>query len=180
MNTTKPCTKCLQLKNNTDFEIGRNQCKSCRKTYLAKYYKSYYEDNKVELLTNMSNYSQNNKEKIKKQQSIYCKNRRAADIQFKIASNLRSRLSHAIKDMQKGGSAIEDLGCSIQEFKSILESKFHPGMSWTNYGEWHIDHIIPLSKFNLADTEQLKKACHYSNLQPMWAKDNWSKGAKWL
>lgn len=49
-------------------------------------------------------------------------------------------------------------------------------MTWENFGEWHIDHIVPLSKFNLTDYEQLKIACHFSNLQPLWAKDNLSKG----
>lgn len=73
---------------------------------------------------------------------------------------------------------MQAMGCSGQELKRYLESKFQPGMSWDNYGVhgWHIDHIVPLSSFNLSDPEDYKKACHYTNLQPMWAIDNIKKG----
>jgi Uri superfamily endonuclease len=89
--------------------------------------------------------------------------------QNKIAHNLRTRLGKAITS---NISAVKDLGCSIEELKSFLESKFTLGMTWDNYGKWHIDHIKPLSKFNLSDTKELLMACHYTNLQPLWAKDN--------
>lgn len=101
-----------------------------------------------------------------------------------IGRNLRSRLSIAITNGQKTGSAVKDLGCSIDELRFKFESKFYPdpqsgkSMTWGNYGEWHIDHIKPLSKYNLGNPEELKKAVHYSNLQPLWAKDNWEKSNK--
>jgi len=95
-----------------------------------------------------------------------------------LASVLRARLSRAIRKGYKSGSAVQDLGCSIEHLKAYLEGKFEPGMTWGNRGEWHIDHVRPLSSFDLADREQLLKACHYTNLQPLWAKDNLSKGAK--
>jgi hypothetical protein len=58
-----------------------------------------------------------------------------------------------------------------------MESKFQPGMTWDNRGkEWHIDHIIPLATFNLQDRRQFLVACHYTNLQPLWARDNMVKG----
>jgi len=84
----------------------------------------------------------------------------------------------AIKKHSKTGSAVRDLGCSIDELKQHLESKFLPGMTWNNYGRfgWHIDHIRPLSQFDLTNPEQLKIACHYTNLQPLWWRDNLSKG----
>jgi hypothetical protein len=95
----------------------------------------------------------------------------------KLRDSLRRRLNNALKNTQKVGSAVDDLGCSISELRLYLESKFLPGMGWDNYGlrGWHIDHIEPLSKFDLQDPEQLKKACHYTNLQPMWAQDNLKK-----
>ena len=72
------------------------------------------------------------------------------------------------------------LGCTIPELKFYLEGKFQDGMSWSNwtYNGWHLDHIIPLSFFNLSKEDEFKKACHYTNLQPLWAKDNIRKSDK--
>ena len=67
---------------------------------------------------------------------------------------------------------------NIESYKKYLEAKFQNGMDWTNYGEWHIDHIIPCAKFNLTNPEEQKKCFHYTNTQPLWAKDNLSKGSK--
>lgn len=95
----------------------------------------------------------------------------------KIAVNLRGRLSQAVRNSYKSGSAVDDLGCTVEEFRIYLESKWQLDMSWDNYGRygWHIDHIIPLCRFDLTNKVELKKACHYKNLQPLWAKDNLEK-----
>ncbi len=116
---------------------------------------------------------ENNKEYHNK----YIKNKRLNDENFRIKVNLRSRLSQAVKNGQKSGSAIKDLDCSIFYLKRHLEAQFQPGMTWGNYGlyGWHIDHIIPLFNFDLSNSKEFKKACHYTNLQPLWAKDNLSK-----
>ena len=110
----------------------------------------------------------------------YYNNRRKTDIQFKLQAILRSRLYSAVKDNRKKGSAVKDLGCTIEQLKQHLESKFQPGMSWDNHtlDGWHIDHIKPLSSFDLSDRKQLLEACHYTNLQPLWAKDNLTKSDK--
>lgn len=104
------------------------------------------------------------------------RHRTKTDVNFRLSSNLRHRLWKGLKN----GSHIGDLGCSINELKLHLESKFQPGMSWQNYGRtgWHVDHILPLSKFDLSNRDDFLKACHYSNLQPLWAKDNLLKGNK--
>ena len=95
----------------------------------------------------------------------------------KIARNLRSRLNKAISGNFKSGSAVKELGCSIEEFKLHIESLWIDGMNWDNYGKngWQIDHIKPLCKINLSDPQEFKAACHYSNLQPLWFKDNLEK-----
>jgi len=94
--------------------------------------------------------------------------------------DLRCRINIAIRGNFKSGSAVKDLGCSIEELKTYLESKFQSNMTWDNWSRtgWHIDHIRPLSSFDLSDPVQVKLACHYTNLQPLWAKDNLKKGAK--
>lgn len=104
-------------------------------------------------------------------------NRYKTDIQFKLEVCLRRRLYMAVRGNHRSGIAIRDLGCSIADFKVYLESMFADGMSWENWGinGWHIDHKRPISSFNLTDPEQLKEACHYTNLQPLWAKDNLRK-----
>ena len=88
----------------------------------------------------------------------------------------------AIRNRQKSGSAVEDLGCSIEYLKIHLERMFFPGMSWENYGKggWSIDHIVPLCQFDLTNKVLFKKACHYTNLQPLWEEDNSSKGGRSL
>jgi len=103
-----------------------------------------------------------------------------SNIQYRLQHILRSRFKSALKNNAKSGSAVKDLGCSILILKSYLESKFLPGMTWDNYGfyGWHIDHIIPISSVDLTNTEQLKMVCHYTNLQPLWAKENRSKSNK--
>lgn len=110
----------------------------------------------------------------------YDRRKKKEDLGYRLRKQLRSRLGQAIRYNQKSGSAVKDLGCSIDELKQHLESLFQPGMSWENwsYNGWHIDHIIPLASFNLRDREQLLKACHYTNLQPLWGIDNLKKRDK--
>lgn len=97
-----------------------------------------------------------------------------------LARQLRIRLRNALQGKTKKGSAVRDLGCSITDFRKYLESKFQPGMTWENWTHdgWHIDHIQPLASFNLEEINELRKACHYTNLQPLWAGENLRKGAQ--
>lgn len=132
--------------------------------------KKWRELNQDKIKSYKENYKKINKDKI----NSYFSKKRKTDIQYKLGSNLRNRLKSAINGNYKSGSAVRDLGCTIPELKQYLESKFLPGMSWDNWtvDGWHIDHIKPLSSFNLTDRQQFLEACHYTNLQPLWAKDN--------
>jgi hypothetical protein len=82
------------------------------------------------------------------------------------------------KTQRKNNRTIDLLGCSVSFLKGYLEEKFKDGMTWENHGEWHIDHIKPCASFNLLDQEDQKKCFHYTNLQPLWAFENLSKGCK--
>lgn len=94
------------------------------------------------------------------------------------------RLMELVGRELRGGVSLDSnwmalLGCSTENLKSYIAKQFEPEMSWNNWGDWHLDHIRPLSSFNLDDNQELEKACHYSNLQPLWAFDNLSKGGRW-
>lgn len=98
----------------------------------------------------------------------------------KIAAAIRSRIYDNLKHGYKSAKTERLLGITMKELKVYLESKFQEEMTWENYGfyGWHIDHIRPLSSFDLNNPEEQKKAFHYTNLQPLWAKDNLQKHSK--
>lgn len=105
---------------------------------------------------------------------------RKKSVQARIAHNLRTRLWGALskQKVQKRGTTQELVGCTIPELIYHLESQFTVGMSWSKRKQIHIDHITPVSTFNLENLEQQRKAFHYTNLQPMWASENMRKGNK--
>ena len=179
-------------------------CKICRKIYkqtkkykeYAKKYekreyvknkkKKYWKSDRYKLIQNERRKTIEYKEyhkkyeqrkKRKKAKSIYRKKRYKKDIQWKIAQLLRNRLVRILKNKNYNGSAVRDLGCTVPELKIYLEKKFQDGMTWDNWTTdgWHIDHIIPLAKFNLIKKDQFLKAVNYKNLQPLWAVENLSK-----
>ena len=88
----------------------------------------------------------------------------------------RLRVFMKSKNLTKRNRTFSIVGCSPDELKKYLESKFVLGMSWENQGDWHIDHFIPLS--SAQTEEQIYKLCHYTNLQPLWAEDNLKKSNK--
>lgn len=127
------------------------------------------------------------KARIMKWAKEYQRIRRNSDIKFRITDSLRSRLNVILKGKSKSARTLKLLGCSISHLKKHLESKFTFGMSWNNYGrgwgtkgmqEWHIDHIKPCASFDLSKPSEQRKCFHYTNLQPMWAKNNLIKGGK--
>jgi len=110
----------------------------------------------------------------------YLRRRRQTNPQARLANRLRVRLHSALKGARKSAHTLELLGCQISDLVGHLESKFKPGMTWENHGKWHIDHIMPLASFDLSDPEQQRMACHWTNLQPLWADENMRKWAKVL
>lgn len=154
------------------YKSGQLVCKLLSKHRRA----NWYSKNKNKLLEYNNMWRKTNPEKHKNQRRVQENRLYKNNLQWKLKKRLRTRLTSAIRRGQKTGSAIKDLGCTIPELIAYLESKFQPGMAWDNYGQWHIDHIIPLSRFNLNTRKELLNACHYTNLQPLWAIENISKG----
>ena len=119
-------------------------------------------------------------DKARKYRSEYDKDRRIRDPQYKLTRNLRSLTYQYLKRKkgEKKDKFIDLIGCNLENLKIHLEKKFLHGMTWDNYGEWHVDHIIPCAAFNLSIEEEQKRCFHFTNLQPLWAKDNLSKGGR--
>lgn len=199
----KICKKCLLIKNLDEFNkrVGSKdgfayECRECSKKRGKEYYdknekklklyqKKYYQNNYEHVLERTKNYRELNIDKIneyeKNRRKIrknylneYVKNRRQVDILFRLISNLRNRTRKFLKNKSEPTKNI--IGVELDQLKKYLESKFKSGMSWENYGEWHIDHIIPLS--TAKTEEELINLCHYTNLQPLFARENIIKSNK--
>jgi hypothetical protein len=131
---------------------------------------------KVSIYKKHKKWVENNKERRRKYNNSYNSERLKNDILFKLARNIRIRINRFLKN--KTNKSNDILGCSILTLKNHLEHKFIENMSWDNYGDWHIDHIIPLS--SAKNEEEIYRLCHYTNLQPLWAEDNLKKSNKIL
>jgi hypothetical protein len=175
----KKCTTCKIFKEVSFFSIDNSRhdklCASCKECYSARR-KKHYLLNTIRTLENNKKWKEDHKVEYRTSENKREKKRIENDLNFKIKKKLRSRLSGAIKNGSKSGSAVDNLGCSIDFFKTYIEKQFKQGMTWNNRGNgndfWQLDHIVPLCKFNLTDPAQLSKACHYTNLQPLWHEDH--------
>lgn len=165
-----------------------------RAEYRRKNNKKKYSENKEIIKQSNHEYYIANKEKIKKNNKLYYqKNKNILneyykqhrnklyneDPIFKLKANIRSYIYLLLKGYIKEGKCFDLIGCAPEQLKKHLENQFQSGMTWFNYGKWHIDHIIPCSRFDLSKREEQEKCFHYTNLQPLWAKDNLAKGKKY-
>tara|TARA_Y100000389_G_C17463392_1_gene523498 strand:+ start:3041 stop:3655 length:615 start_codon:yes stop_codon:yes gene_type:complete len=168
------------------------------------YGRKHYQNNREKRNASSKKWQQNNREKVnastrKSHQRPEAKKRRRArqkrpgykkrrnarrreryrtDPLYRIKTILRSRLRHALKGKIKSAKTIKLLGCSYSHAQNHLEKQFLPGMTWENHGTWHVDHMMPCASFDLTDPEHQRQCCHYTNLQPMWGKENISKRDK--
>lgn len=157
-NDGKICKKCDTWKPLSEYPTRssqhgyRHECKECRQSMLNEYYQTTYNEVRRE--------------------------RKKTDIQYKILCNHRHYVYKCLTRYSlKCTSSINYIGCTVEQLKLWLEFMFSEDMSWDNYGTiWSIDHVIPLSLFDLADPQQQLIAFHWSNMQP--SKDNFKKGNK--
>jgi len=205
----KKCTQCKKSKPLKDFYIDRRNkderfsaCKDCVKIVRREYYYNniekckisvidYYRRNTQKIRDRGKRYYQTNRESIREYQKQYSKkqkekqrcrrrwHKQMLDPGFRLGHSISTQIYHALK-RKKGGWSWEQLvGYTLGDLMKHLENKFQDNMTWENYGQWHIDHIIPISAFNFKSPVDIdfKKCWALTNLQPLWAVDNLRKGA---
>lgn len=138
--------------------------------------KEYYLNNIEQERKKSKKYYHDNKDVIRRKNNEWKNNKRKTDGFYRMKINLRHRLRDYLIGESKGKRTKEIVGLDKTEFKSYIESKFIEGMSWENYGEWHLDHIIPLCQAK--NNQDALRLNHYTNLQPLWAEENLRKNRK--
>ena len=172
--------KQYRVENKEKIAIESKKYKEKNEEHLKKYNKKYAEINKDKIKVKNKEYRKKNKSKISKRQYNYHSNRLKSDPLYKFKWIVRKMIHKSIcerKRFDKKNRTQNILGCTFNDFKAYIESKFDANMNWENYGSyWWFDHIIPL---NEAKTEaEVIKLNHYTNFQPLFWKDNISKGDK--
>ncbi len=145
--------------------------------------KIYYEDNKEKIKIQNLEYYQKNKKRCIERDNRYKNNRYKKDITYRIGRCVSSSLNRYLKDnnLSKNKRHWEDIvGYTSDQLKGHIERLFETGMTWDNYGAWHIDHIVPKSFFKYSSTDDVEfKYCwSLNNLQPLWAEENMTKSNK--
>lgn len=191
------CRECIFIKNQKYYTpfiplpcldpINNKTCCRCEiekpRIEYSKCYKN--QDGYLSYCKQCNNVSRNNSEWYKNQYNDYKKqwilNKHQNDINFKLKSNFRCRMNGILhrSKTNKNNTSLYYLGCTLDEYKQHLESQFKEGMTWKNHGIlWEVDHIYPLSKFDLTIEENIKKAFNYKNTQPLYKIENRKKGNK--
>lgn len=144
--------------------------------------RAYYAKHRERLVEAAGNYQRENAAARSAYKSDWQKRRKQSNPQFAALTIMRklvARTCERIKQNRKEiGRTVTVLGYATAEFKRHIEDQFKPGMSWANHGDWHVDHIRPLSAFDLTDPTERQAANALQNLQPLWAAENMRKGAK--
>ncbi len=183
---THICKDCSRKTNREYNKLENSDKKEYMKKYradnkekLSEYMKKYREYNKEDIKIKKSIYYENNKDTIIENVVLYQKERMKKDHLYKLTRGIRSLILMSFKNQftKKSKKTTEILGCSFEELKLYLESKFDDKMNWDNQGSyWQIDHIIPISSAN--SVEEVYLLNHYTNLQPLYWLDNIKKGNK--
>lgn len=140
-----------------------------------EYAKDYYEKNKHAVIERVKRYRKEKREKYLKARRARKIKRWSTDDQYRLRELYRHKIYLVLSGKCSGKKIERLIGCSVSNLKNHFESMFKTGMSWENYGEWHVDHKRPLILFDLKKEAELLSAFHFSNLQPLWAHENRKK-----
>lgn len=182
-STCKECEKkiCLIYRSNNR-EKEKERCRKYRlenvervKISKHKTYLKYYKNNSDKIKERVRRYAKSSLGKEKRRDRHIFRSK--TDSNYRMLRSLRNRMKAAIEGRLKSDTTFALLGCNKEFLIKHIESQFSNGMNWSNYGirGWHIDHIVPCYTFNLENTEEQRKCFHYSNLRPLWAKENLSR-----
>jgi len=191
-NSMKECIKCGEKKPLSEYTLRkdsgkhRNDCKQCCNAVNRQWKiendfdRKQYIKHREKKLAGVRAYRKKNPDKVREAKNTWRRNKKLTDPTYKLTQNLRRRALGALNGKYKHATTKKLLGCSYEEVREHLENQFVDGMTWDNYGinGWTVDHIIPVSSFDLTKEEEQKKCFHYTNLQPLWAEDNISKSNK--
>jgi hypothetical protein len=151
---------------------------------ICEWYKKWAKENREYLREKHTEWREDNKEHVNKYKRDYERKRRAEDPKYRLGVRTRTAVWQLLKErgIKKTNKTFELLGYTIEELINHLEKQFVNGMTWENYGEWHVDHIRPMSSFNFTSPEdpEFKECWRLENLQPLWWPDNLSKGPRYL
>lgn len=143
----------------------------------------YYATHKKQILSSVKNYVSENKEWRRAYATNWNKNKRETDPVFAMQCVMRKFVARVVERIKRKTTERERtkdiLGYTAQEFMAHIEPMFKTGMTWSNHGEWHVDHIRPLASFDLFDPDQRMMANSLHNLQPLWAAKNLKKSDTW-
>lgn len=176
----KTCSKCKTTKPIVEFHKVKSTldgfhywCKSCR----SESAKERYKQNREAILLTGRHWYEKNKLRILEYRKKRQKQRRRTEPKFKFNESMSSGIYKALKGNKNGRKWESFVNYDIQQLMRHLEKLFMPGMSWENYGQWHIDHIIPISAFNFEKPEDIdfKRCWDLENLRPLWAHQNAKK-----
>lgn len=165
-------------------KVSDKKWREKNKETLKEYVKSWYEQNKEHRKQYLKEYREKNIDKIRETKRNYERNRKANDPLYKLINNFRTAIYQVLKEnnINKNGHYFDILKYTPEQLISHLESKFSENMTWDNYGEWHVDHIKPISSFIILEIgdEEFMNCWSLDNLQPLWGNENIKKSNKLL
>lgn len=194
----KVCTKCKETKDISSFSLKRTSkdgrdsiCRSCR----SEYSKAYYKKNRESIIKRTRAYRKENPEIqkaakrrwISKNRDAHLKYRRdwhsrkyESSIEYRLNFVLRGALRRTMDAAKRNNKVVTStsLPYTPEMLRQRLEMNFKPGMTWDNYGEWHVDHRVPVARLIRRGVKDASQINCLANLEPLWAEDNYRKGKR--